>query len=208
MKIIVEQLKASSKVSNNEIFDMARARLKKTRAFSNFGSFYIYKKSIDARNKADIKIVYSVCAEVDAKKEIDPVFLGKFQIKVLNDTQIDFTFKGEKPLDPPLVVGFGPCGMFAALALAKAGLSPIVIERGADVDTRVTKVNSFYQSKSLDLDTNIQFGAGGAGTFSDGKLTTGINDPKCAYVLKTLCDLGAPQDMQNHTLVQMCLELL
>ena len=195
MRIIIEQIKASNKVSNNEIFDMARARLKKTRAFSNFGRFFIYKRSIDARNKSDIKLVYSVLAEVEPKKNMDVSLLSKHQIKIFADNDIQFINKGVKFQDPPLVVGFGPCGMFSALGLAKAGLKPVIIERGADVDTRVQRVNDFYESKRLDLNTNIQFGAGGAGTFSDGKLTTGINDSKCGYVLKTLCEFGAPEDI-------------
>lgn len=195
MKIIVEQIKASNKVSNNEIFDIARARLKKTRAFSNFGEFHIYKRSIDARDKSNIKLVFSVIADVEARRGIDKDFLNKYQVKVLNNDDLEFSVTGEMPSDPPIVVGFGPCGMFSALALAKAGLKPVVIERGADVDTRVERVNDFYKTKRLDLNTNIQFGAGGAGTFSDGKLTTGINDPKCSYVLKALHSFGAPEDI-------------
>ncbi|MBQ7353047.1 MAG: hypothetical protein IJW54_03470 [Clostridia bacterium] len=195
MKIIVEQIKASNNLSNKEIFDIARARLKRTRAFSNFDNFFIYKRSIDARNKDEIKLVYSVCLEAEAIKNINDEFLRKNQLKIVNDDKIDFSFKGSLPNDPPVVVGFGPCGMFSALALARAGLKPVVIERGADVDTRVEKVSKFYNEKILDLNTNIQFGAGGAGTFSDGKLTTGINDPKCSFVLKELYDHGAPVEI-------------
>lgn len=195
MKIIVEQIKASNKLSNNEVFDIARARLKRTRAFSNFNRFSIYKRSIDARNKADIKLVYSVCVEAEAKKALDENLLKQNQIKIINDENIDFNFNGQFPSEPPVIVGFGPCGMFSALALARAGLKPIVLERGADVDTRIERVNQFYRSKTLDINTNIQFGAGGAGTFSDGKLTTGINDSKCSFVLKELCRFGAPEDI-------------
>lgn len=195
MKIIIEQIKASINTSQNELFDMAKARLKKTRAFSHFGNFYVYKESIDARNKENIKLVYSVCAEVEPSKKINNDTLAKFQIKIMPNHKIEFVLKGEKPTKRPLVVGFGPAGMFCALALAKAGLSPVVIERGSDVDTRVRCVDDFYNHKKLNLDTNIQFGAGGAGTFSDGKLNTLINDPKCDFVLKTFAGFGAPEEI-------------
>ena len=195
MKVIVEQIKAPVNVSEKEVFDIAKARLKKTRAFSNFGDFYIYKRSIDARNKENIKLVFSVCAEVSMLKTREAVDFSRHGIKIANKIELEFVCKGEKPSKKPLIVGFGPGGMFCALALAKAGLKPIVIERGSDVDTRVRAVESFYKTKVLDADTNIQFGAGGAGTFSDGKLNTLINDPKCDFVLKSFADFGAPKEI-------------
>ena len=195
MKVIVEQIKASIDASEKEIFDIAKARLKKTRAFSNCGEFFIYKRSIDARNKENIKLVFSVCAEVNAINNVQPDELSRLGIKLKQDDDIQFVLSGTMPSKRPLIVGFGPGGMFCALALARAGLSPIVIERGADVDSRVKAVESFYLNKNLDVDTNIQFGAGGAGTFSDGKLNTLINDPKCDFVLKTFTDFGAPNEI-------------
>ena len=195
MKVIIEQIKTPINISKNELFDMAKARLKKTRAFSRYDKFYIYKESIDARNKENIKLVYSVCADVEATSTINEEKLAKYQIKIMPEHKIDFCLKGEKPQKSPLIVGFGPCGMFCALSLAKAGLNPVVIERGADVDTRVLAVESFYKTKKLDLNTNIQFGAGGAGTFSDGKLNTLINDSKCDFVLKSFVDFGAPEEI-------------
>ena len=195
MKILIEQIIAPAISSDEELFDIARARIKKTRALNCFGEMYIYKRSIDARHKECIKQVCTVCADVEYASSQEPIDLLKYGIKIFSEEIVEFTYTGDIPQTPPLVVGFGPCGMFCALGLARAGLKPIVIERGADVDTRVKCVEDFYSSKKLSLDTNIQFGAGGAGTFSDGKLTTGINDPKCAYVLKTLCEFGAPQEI-------------
>ena len=195
MKVIVEQIKASINTQENELFDFAKARLKKTRAFSNFNSFYVYKQSIDARNKEDIKLVYSICVEADSCKKLDKDELAKHQVKILEEQNIDFTLKGERPSKRPLIVGFGPAGMFCALSLAKAGLNPVVIERGADVDTRVKAIDDFYKTKELNVNTNVQFGAGGAGTFSDGKLNTLINDPKCDFVLKSFADFGAPKEI-------------
>ncbi len=198
MKILVEQIKTSIDSTDEDIFDIARARIHKTRAFSLVNrDMYIHKRSIDARDKTDIKFVSSVCADVEIKKNsLSQEFLKKNFIKILPDENLDISLNGNMPSAPPLVVGFGPAGMFCALILARAGLKPIIIERGADVDTRVEAVDAFYKSKKLDVETNIQFGAGGAGTFSDGKLTTRINDHRCAFVLSTLCEHGAPEDIK------------
>jgi uncharacterized FAD-dependent dehydrogenase len=95
----------------------------------------------------------------------------------------------------PLVVGMGPAGMFCALILAENGYRPIIIDRGDCVADRVEAVSGFYKNHVLDTESNIQFGAGGAGTFSDGKLLTRINDAKCSYVLETLRRFGAPEDV-------------
>ena len=95
----------------------------------------------------------------------------------------------------PLVVGMGPAGMFCALILAENGYKPIIIDRGDRVTDRVAAMERFYSEHILDTESNIQFGAGGAGTFSDGKLLTRINDPKCSYVLEALVKFGAPEEI-------------
>ena len=209
MKIIVEQIKTNVGVTDNEIFEIAKARIIKTRAFIISGNMHVYKRSIDARRKDDIKFVSSVCAEVNVKKlNIDESFLSKHGIKFLADDNIDIPLKKSTDENPPLIVGFGPAGMFCALLLAKAGMKPIVIERGDDVDTRIERVNTFYNDKILDINSNIQFGAGGAGTFSDGKLTTRINDSKCSYILKTFVELGAPEDIMYNAKPHIGTDLL
>ena len=147
----------------------------------------IAKKSIDARR--DISFVYTVYAEIEGGRWNDP------DIKPFSEAELNLT-RGIKPMEHrPVIVGFGPAGMFAGLILAENGFSPIILERGGSVDERVAAVEKFTRDGVLDVDTNIQFGAGGAGTFSDGKLTTRINDPLIAYVLKILHELGAPEDI-------------
>lgn len=147
--------------------------------------YKIIKKAIDARKKTDVHYVYSVLLATDAK-------LHGF--KEMTVEQYSFPdCKGHKKR--PLIVGFGPCGMFAALLLAENGYCPIVIERGADVDSRRAAVELFRRTGVPDTETNVQFGEGGAGTFSDGKLNSGINDKRCRYVLETFAKFGAPQEI-------------
>ena len=195
MRLLVEQIKVNLDASDKDIFDIAKVRISNTRTFSIPEKMYIYKRSVDARKKDDIRLVCTVCAEAEPKKNnIDTDYLASKGIKLLTSEEI--VIKGKSaPLAPPLVVGFGPAGMFCALILSRAGYRPTVIDRGSDMDTRVADVDSFYKTGILDKDSNIQFGAGGAGTFSDGKLTTRINDPKCAFVLEALCQHGAPEDI-------------
>ena len=150
-------------------------------------SLKISKKSIDARR--DISFVYTVYAEIDGGRWNDP------DIKPCSEAELNLS-RGTTPMNHrPVIVGFGPAGMFAGLLLAENGYAPLILERGGDVDERVAAVEKFTREGSLDVNTNIQFGAGGAGTFSDGKLTTRINDPLIAYVLKILHELGAPEDI-------------
>jgi uncharacterized FAD-dependent dehydrogenase len=104
-----------------------------------------------------------------------------------------FAQSGSAPA--PVIAGFGPCGMFAALTLAARGYAPIVLERGRDVDARVRDVRRFFEEGALDPKSNVQFGEGGAGTFSDGKLTTGIKDPRVSFVLAELARAGGGEDI-------------
>ncbi len=170
----------------------------------------IVRRSIDAR-KGQVIRVYTVdfscnktlpLPEPPNTEYIIP-FVGKFEDKT---TEITCEGAGdgdganginvsEKDAVRPVVVGFGPCGMFCALVLARAGLSPIVIERGDDVETRMAKVEEFWRSGRLDPESNVQFGEGGAGTFSDGKLNTGIKDPRIRFVLETFVNAGADPDV-------------
>ncbi len=156
---------------------------------------HIYKKSVDARKRSAIKFVYTASVDADfTAAELETLKSAGYE------TLIDEDYAPPKPgIEPltarPVVVGFGPCGMFCALTLARSGYRPLVLERGSDVEARGAAVERFIKTGILDTETNVQFGAGGAGTFSDGKLVTRINDPACRYILKTLHSFGAPEEI-------------
>lgn len=173
--------------------DIATKVLKRAKCkLQNFDGAFVYRKSIDARKKDDIYLIYTIAFPIDSPNVIEQ---GKgLDIISLGDTESLFKMEGTLS-NPPVVVGFGPSGMFCALALAKAGLCPIVFERGADIDERTRSVEKYWKDGVLDENTNVQFGEGGAGTFSDGKLLTRISDSFCSYVLSTFVKFGAPSEI-------------
>ncbi len=155
----------------------------------------IAKTSLDARKQDNMKMVYSVSAKIlgDEKKICDK--LSNLDVKYIPDEEIKFEVGEKKISSSPYIIGFGPAGMFAGLTLAQMGYKPIIIERGQPVEERIKSVSEFWHSGKLNPTSNVQFGEGGAGTFSDGKLTCRVKSPFTGYILKEFVKCGAPKDI-------------
>jgi len=158
-------------------------------------SLTIYKKSIDARDKSDVHFTYSV----DVTLSLDEVQIAakckNGKASLVKPYHYEMPAVTRRSDFRPVVVGFGPAGMLAGLVLAEAGLRPIILERGKRIEERQRDVNTFWTTAKLDEESNVQFGEGGAGTFSDGKLTTGIKSPFIRKVLEELYEAGAPEEI-------------
>ena len=155
----------------------------------------IVRRSVDARKKPDVKIVYTVDVAVEGNENKILKQSGCKRAALANDKYYKVPKCVKEPKKRPVVVGFGPAGMFAALVLARAGLRPLVLERGEDAKTRHEKVQKFWQTGELDPKSNVQFGEGGAGTFSDGKLNTGVNNPRIGWILEQFVKAGARENI-------------
>ena len=206
--IVIRGIKVALRTSSFDYDAAATDAAKKQLRAMNFrysvdeNSFAVFKKSVDARKKDAICFVYSVIFSLDGEVFLSQdkysdftAFCAKHSLSPIDEQEILFSDFSDKQKTRPVVAGFGPCGMFTALVLAKCGLCPLVIERGSDADTRTEKVSKYWNEGVLDTECNVQFGEGGAGTFSDGKLMTRINDKLCSFVLKTLYENGADVDI-------------
>ena len=175
--------------------DLRRAAAKKLRlAPEQLKSLALVKRSVDARRKSDVKFIVTVDVQVAGSEDKLLARLRDSRVRPAPDRSYKMPKAGALPLRP-VVVGFGPAGMFAGLLLARAGLRPIVVERGGAVEDRQNAVQRFWQDRALDSECNVQFGEGGAGTFSDGKLNTGTKDERIFFVLQTLAEHGAPEEI-------------
>jgi uncharacterized FAD-dependent dehydrogenase len=167
-------------------------------------AFTVFKRSYDARKRSAIVLIYTVDCELDdaAEAEVLKRLAGDSHIKPTPDTGYKFVahapadfFAAQRPR--PIVIGFGPCGIFAALILAQMGLRPIVLERGKEVRQRTKDTWGLWRQNVLNPESNVQFGEGGAGTFSDGKLWSQISDPRhlTRKVLAEFVKAGAPDEI-------------
>jgi len=164
-------------------------------SMSRIRGLKIVRRSVDARKKPDVKIIYTIDVTVEGNEK---KILRASACKRAAIAPVSY-YKAPKnipaPEKRPVVVGFGPAGMFAALVLAIAGWKPLVLERGEDASSRHEKVRRFFETGILDSRSNVQFGEGGAGTFSDGKLNTGVNNNRIGWILEQFVKAGAREDI-------------
>lgn len=184
--IKITNIKIKADLSDDELFEKIYKKYKINK--NDVTEKRIIKKSIDARNKADIFYNYSVKLECKNENKIKNVQI----VKKEEPFKIIVNRKSSKR---PVIIGAGPAGLFSALTLAQNGIKPIIIEQGKTVDERKKDVEEFQKTGKLNTLSNVQFGEGGAGTFSDGKLTSGIHNPLCKNVLKEFYNFGAPEQI-------------
>ena len=187
----IAELSMPLSFTGEDLRRQAAARLKvPERALGNVS---LYRKSVDARKKNAVRFICTVEVEVDVEERL----LSRLRDhKIQKAEPYTYHLPVSKPLQQrPVVAGFGPAGLFAALILAQAGQRPIVLERGAPVEERSRVVEHFWNTGELNPESNVQFGEGGAGTFSDGKLNTGTKDPRARKVLEEFVQAGAPEQI-------------
>lgn len=180
---------------SEEVLRIAREKMKHACDGAARLHFRLYKKSFDARRKSDIRQICSVLAFSKEPIGFDPARLSRYGIRTFREEEPEIRFGKEPLCARPLIVGMGPAGLFAALMLAEQGYRPVIVDRGDDVEARSAATERFRLTGILDPESNIQFGAGGAGTFSDGKLVTRVGDPLCNYVFSRFCEFGAPEEI-------------
>lgn len=179
---IVHDIRLSIELPAQEALDTAARR-----SGLPVSAAFVLRRAVDARRAVPL-FVYTVGFNLPHRGEVEQaVWQEEYELPV--------PVGRERLYERPVVVGFGPAGMFCALALAERGYRPLVLERGADVESRQKALEKFFATGELDPNTNVQFGEGGAGTFSDGKLGTRIGDMRCRWILKRFVEFGAPESI-------------
>lgn len=184
----INNIKIRKDIKEYEVFEIAlkKHNIKKEDVLK----WNIARKSIDARKKDDVCYIYSI--DIQVKNE------NKYKkLEEIKKDKIPIIQKKEKGnfKTAPIIIGAGPAGLFAALTLVQNNIKPIIIEQGQAVEKRKETIDNFLKTGKLNTLSNVQFGEGGAGTFSDGKLTTGINSPFCKKVLEEFVHFGAPKQI-------------
>ena len=196
MKIELTGFKVSVENKNIPIDNLISKKYKILK--EDINEFYVKKESIDARNKQNIVLNYNLIIDVSNKVYNRLIKIKGFKPYVDNTPSLEYRKWTQNYR--PIIVGFGPAGMYAALYLTRCGANPIIIERGSKVEDRINDVNNFLRDKKLNINSNIQFGEGGAGTFSDGKLTTNANDPLISFILSEFVRYGAPKEIMYKSM--------
>ena len=179
---------------------------------SEIKSLSLVRRSVDARKKPDVKFIYTVDVSLKSGEGRALKKCGSKKVTLAPVERYSPPKWQPEGQTRPVVIGFGPAGMFAALILAQAGQRPIVLERGEDAPTRHEKVAAFWKDGTLDPKSNVQFGEGGAGTFSDGKLNTGVSNPRIHWILEQFVAFGAREnilyDAKPHVGTDVLLEVV
>ncbi len=189
--IRIQNLRLPLNYSEHDLYLAAAKKLRIPEG--NITSLKVRRRSVDARRRDAVSFLFSL--DLSVKQEAQLLKKCSRDNDIQPVTETPYTIPACRSAARPVIVGFGPAGLFAAYVLAAAGLRPIVLERGCAVDERCEKVRRFRENGILDTECNIQFGEGGAGTFSDGKLHTGIKDPRIRFVLETFAACGAPEEI-------------
>ena len=184
--IRISNIKIYEDLDNDNLIDVVTKKFKIDK--NDILEWHIVKKSIDARKKDNVHYNYSI----DLKLKNESKYNKFDKVKKINLPSIKINNLNSKKV---VVIGSGPSGLFSALTLIQNGIKPIVIEQGSPVEEREQQVEVFRKTGKLDTLSNVQFGEGGAGTFSDGKLTTGIHSPFCKKVLEEFVNFGAPEEI-------------
>ena len=187
--IRINNIKIYEDISNEDILNLIIKKLKIKK--QDINEWHIFKKSIDARKKDDVHYSYSI--DIDVKNE-DKLLKNKNISKVENLNEFKVSVNLNHSIRP-IIIGCGPSGLFAALTYVEYGYKPIIIEQGQCVEDRKKTVDNFINNGILNINSNVQFGEGGAGTFSDGKLNSGISSPYCKKVLSEFVKFGAPEQI-------------
>jgi len=182
----INNIKIFEDISDEKVLETALKRNKIN--YADILDWHISKKSIDARKKDNVHYNYSI--DINVINENKYPTLPKVKNFEFSSIKVTNTFSKR-----PVIIGAGPSGLFAAITLIRNGIKPIIIEQGQTVEERKQTVDDFLATGKLNTSSNVQFGEGGAGTFSDGKLTTGINSPFCKKVLETFVEFGAPKQI-------------
>ena len=197
MQITIFDIKLEENLTEQKILNYCVRKFRINK--SNVLDFKLVKKSLDLRIKNNPFYIYQVVIELNDVERKNKYLKDK---KVKFDTNYSDEIEIEKLIDVhrPLIIGSGPAGMFCAYIMALANMKPIVFERGSMVNKRVVDVENFFNNDILNEESNVCFGEGGAGTFSDGKLTTNLNDPRIKFILKTFVKFGAKESLYYDNL--------